>query len=106
VSTDFCATLREDSPRYQDWMQVFGTDTVYLKAPIPNWYDLPGRGATSCFDLDIASLTEEQKERMITFLANRFDVAEDVVRQDLDEIGCPIVTEDVALAIMNPLKWF
>ena len=105
MTTDFSATLREDSPRYHDWMTVFGTNTVYLKSPFPNWYGLPGKERTSCFDLDIASLTAEQRERMIVFLSQRFDVAEDIVRQDLDEVGCPIVAEDVAIAIAHPQRW-
>lgn len=106
MSKDFTATIREGSAREQDWLDVFGANEVTLKSPLPHLASAPGVPKALFFDLDLAALTDEQRGRLIAHLAQRFQVPEQEVAQDLDQEGCPILDEDVVVTVYHPQKWF
>src|SRR5262245_12581288 len=69
------ATIRPESDRYQTWMKVFGSDTVPLLTPWPRTLRGPNGKALEFYMLDVAALDDQQRERMIDDLVDRFDVA-------------------------------
>jgi hypothetical protein len=102
---DFTATIVENSPRAADWLKVFGGREIILKYPFARTGDFPGVGARDFYELDLAALTPEQRTRMIVHLASYFHLSEDEVQSTFDDVGCPILAEDVIVAIYNPIRW-
>lgn len=105
MSSDFVATIREGSPRYQEWLEVMGTNTIPLKSPIPRLTRLPGIGEVHVLVIDLALLTEGQRARMIKHLAAKFGIDEQEIASSLDHGGVPILDEDVIVTIFNPQRW-
>lgn len=102
---DFTATINEQSSRYADWMRVFGTNQVVLKSPLAHAGIFPGVGKKDCYDVDLAALTPAQRERMILHISERFDIPLEEVRAELDNVGMPILADDVIVTIHNPQRW-
>lgn len=103
---DFTATIRAGSPREADWLAVFGSREVVLKHPLPVEGSAPGVPHAFFYELDLTALTKEQRARLIAHLAARFQVPEHEVVQQLDQVGCPILDEDVTVTVTHPQKWF
>lgn len=103
---DFTATISKESPRYAIWMQVYGSDTVYIQSPIPYEAEIVDLGEQSIYMLDLELLTSEQRERQIAHIAERFELDPAEVEAELDEHGVPILAEDVTVTIGHPQKWF
>jgi len=106
MGNDFEATIRGDSERAATWREVLGTETVKIKSPFPVAVSLPGDIKTTAYQVDLRLLTAEQRARLVTHLAERFGYTAHDVDRDLDEIGCPILAEDVTLTVHNPQRWF
>jgi len=102
---DFEATLKGDSERAIAWREIFGGDTCFLKSPLPLYVNLPGRPKTLVYELDIDLLTADQRQRLVTHLAQEFGQSQAFVNDHLDGIGCPILAEHLLLTIHNPLRW-
>lgn len=93
------AHLSTSSPRYQDWLRVFGSSMVELEDPIGSYATLPGLGRTHVYRLKVSSLTPEQRGRLITWMAEKFSLPTDQVAADLDgPHGCPILADDVVVS--------
>lgn len=105
MSKDFIAKIREDSPRHEKWMRVMGTNEIPIKTPIPAQGSIAGQDNALFFMIDLNELAEEQKERLIQHISINFGVDEAEVRGSLDQVGCPILDEDVTIIILNPQKW-
>jgi len=105
MSKDFTATIRKESTRAQAWINILGTDTAPITSPIPTLASAPGVPEGLFYMLDLTQLTQEQRIKLIRYLAQRFDVVESEVAETLDEVGCPILDEDVVVTVHNPLKW-
>lgn len=103
--SDFKATLYIESKRYSDWLEVFGASTIDLRSPFPEQVLLPDERVAYAYKLDLTVLTTEQRARLITKLARNFELSEEEVARNLDKIGCPILAEDLSIAIHNPAKW-
>lgn len=103
---DFTATISPESPRHADWLKVYGTDTVYLQSPFAFTAEVEGLGEQSVYMLDLALLTDEQRQRQIDHIAEKFNLDPAVVEAELDEHGVPILGQDVYITIHNPQKWF
>jgi hypothetical protein len=54
--------------------------------------------------MDIAALTAEQRDRLVTYIAETFAIEAVGVEADLDKIGCPILAKDVTVTILKPWK--
>lgn len=106
VSKDFTATIRQGCPREQDWLAVLGSREVVLKSPLPHLASAPGHPEALFFEMDLAALSGEQRARLIKHLSKRFGVPVSEVARDLDQVGCPILDEDVTVCVAHPQKWF
>lgn len=105
MSEDFKAIINEKSTRYQEWLDIMGTNEFPLKSPIPERLSAPGIEAGLFFQIDIPLLTEEQRSRLVSRLAIRFNMDGQEVDDELDDIGCVVLDEDVTVIIFNPQKW-
>lgn len=92
--------------RKEEFLKVFGTDTIMVKSMIPEYIITPNQEKQLAYFLDLDSLTLEQRENLILHLSEKFNQPIEFVRKDLDNIGVPILTKDCILAIENPMRWF
>lgn len=113
---DFWAALRPDSPRYADWLKVYGPEAILgesgiqvpITTPIPERVQLP-IGVRSVFFVKLDRLSAEQRERLIRHLVERFGVPRAEVEADFRAKPgreCPILDEDVWVTILHPQRWF
>jgi len=90
------ATLDSKSPRYEDWKRILGTDRVPLMRPFSTHADLGPEKDVEIYLLDWQQLDEEQSSRLLAFLAQKFNVLEQEIENDLDCDGhFPIRAADV-----------
>ncbi|HEY7544428.1 MAG TPA: hypothetical protein VID27_06080 [Blastocatellia bacterium] len=97
------ATISKDSPRYDEWIKVFGTDTIPLLSPIPEPASGPGTGRALFYHLDTDALDEDQRRRLVEHLARKFKLREDLVWRDLGQVGCPILADDLIVVMDSRL---
>jgi len=91
------ASLNQSSPRYRDWFSILGTDKVPLLSPHTGKTKL-GEEEANVYLLDWQHLDQEQSDRLLAFLANKFAVDASVIESDLDETGhFPIREADVTV---------
>ncbi len=102
---DFTAHIHGDDERAAAWQIIFDGTAVPLRSPIPYLARLPGRGQELVYLLDIEALTAEQRGRLVTHIANKFNIPAEEVDADLDTHGCPILAEHVTVSIANPWRW-
>jgi hypothetical protein len=88
------------------WEAILGTATVHVKSPIPSRANLPGHPNTLSYELDLDFLTEEQRQRLIAYVAARFGFSESEVAANLDSEGMPILASDCVVSVKHPQKWF
>lgn len=105
MAKDFTATISGKSERAESWRQVYGSETINIKSPIPTFANLPGIGDTQIYELDLDLLTTEQRAKLVNYIATKFDIPVAEVDRDLNILGCPILAEDITVTIHNPLKW-
>lgn len=106
MSKDFVAHLTGDGERVAAWRSIFGDSQIYIRSPFSVLANLPGIGEAAIYELDLELLTAEQRQRLVNHIANKFNVPADEVERDLDTVGCPILAEDVFVAVHNPQRWF
>jgi hypothetical protein len=113
---DFWATLRTVSPRYADWLKVFGPEAVLgvsgvkvpITTPIPERVVLP-IGTREVFFIKLDLLSGDQRGRLVQHLSERFHIPAAEVEQDFrDRPGreAPVLNEDLFVAVFHPQKWF
>ena len=91
-------TLRAASARAADWLKIFGRlDSIPVKSWIAHWAELPGIGDSIVYMLDLERITAEERVRLIAHIAERFKFPLEVVAQDLDAEGVPILADDVTV---------
>jgi hypothetical protein len=94
------ARIRPDSPRYRDWLHVFGCDVVALASPVPQWAAAPGVPRGEFYALHVPSLSAPARERLVARLADRFGIPPEEVSRAIDgPEGVPILADDVTVAI-------
>jgi len=94
-----------DKERKKDFMKVFGTDIISIKSPIPIRIKIPSGEEKLAYFLDLDSITNEQRERLIQQISERFNQPIESVKENLDSIGVPILKEQCGLIIHNPQRW-
>lgn len=77
------ATLRSDSPRAETWREVYGSLSVPILSPIALRAQLPGRGPSLVYLVDVRALSPDVIERVIAYCAETFDMSVEVVREGL-----------------------
>ena len=99
------ATILKTSPRYQDWMDSFGTDTVPILSQEPVYNTAPGIPERVAFYLlDHSQLTEEQLQKVTELLSKKFSLPESEIIKDMAKYGLPILAEDVVISFEPDLE--
>jgi hypothetical protein len=106
MAKDFTATISGNSERAEVWRQILGTETVNIKSPFPSVANLPGKPTAKVYELDINLLSDEQRERLVNHISSQFNLSIADVSRDLNEMGCPLLAEDLTITVHNPQKWF
>jgi hypothetical protein len=101
---DFRCTIT-DPERAAEWEKHLGTKTVFIKSPIPVLASLPGHPCAEIYELDLDLLTDEQRESLIAWMAEKYSCPVDYVRQGLASQGVPILAEHCIVSIDNPQRW-
>ena len=96
-TTDNWQTLAkvENPDRRAFWLATLGTDTVPIFSIIPTWATLPNIGESLVFLLDVHALSQEQQEKLLAALAEKFDVPSVEARELFFRDGVPILADDV-----------
>ncbi len=104
MSRDFLVTVTGE--RAKDFIEVFGSPTVPVQLPAPHKAYLPGLlDQQLVYMLDLNEITDEQRQRLIAFIAQRFKLSYEDVARDLEAHGVPILASDCTVAIYNPQRW-
>lgn len=77
------------------WRRVFGINEAPITSVVPQPAYIPGKGEELVYWLDMEAISEDQRERLVQVIAKKFNVAEFVVMQELEETGLPILAEHV-----------
>lgn len=93
------ALLNEKSERYQEWLDVFGANVI----PITNAL-APARVSVlgvmrEVYFLDLRAITPLQRSRLLQHLAVKFSIPTREIASTIDEIGVPILANDVTASI-------
>jgi hypothetical protein len=105
MSQDFTVTVTNPA-RAADWQAILGRTTVAVTSPIPTRANLPGHPDALIYMLDLDELLQEEIDRLIAFIAQRFQIAEAEVAHDIRRQGFPILADDCYVAVANPQRWF
>ena len=95
MSKDILCTIYGERARLFE--EVFGTSTVYIEDAIGEIATLPGLGERHIYKLDMALVTPDQRAKLISILAPRFQLSEAEMPELLDAHGVPILAEDCVL---------
>src|SRR5262245_41409864 len=89
--------LMKSSPRYEKWREILQSDEAPIISPTPVKTIL-GPEMADVFRLNIAKLTADQRERLIDFIAEKFNVARATAQVEIETSGFPIRAADVVVA--------
>jgi hypothetical protein len=89
------------SERAAWWHEVFGGDRAPIKSIFPYRANLPGKPGALVYEMDLKALTPEMRERLVHSIARRFGQNPAFVEFDLDNVGCPILADDVVVSTTN-----
>ena len=104
MGKDFEVTIY-DKERKKNFLEVFGTDTVKVKSPIPEWIIRPNGEEALAYFLDLDLITKKERKKLIKQISEKFNQDIDFVRKNLDKMGLPILKEGCSLIIKNPQRW-
>lgn len=78
---------------------IFGRDEMPVVSLIPQMATLPGYDEPQMvYELDLKAVTDEQRQRLIDVLADKFDLSPELVADELDRHGVPILASDVSVS--------
>lgn len=92
--------IRRESPRYETWTAVFGAGAVELESPVAATAWSPEGARKEFYKVRVASLTPEQRARLVPHLCARFQLEPAEVERSLDdpEHGLPVLAEDLTVS--------
>lgn len=91
------AIISDRSPRYAEWLAVFGTAEVpIINILLPNKANVLGE-IRYVYMLDLKMLTPEQMGRLKGHIVSKFGIPMEEVERELPKIGVPILAEDVII---------
>ncbi len=96
------AKIRSGSPRYADWLAMFGTDTVVLQDAIPVLGSAPGIEQGLFYRVSVKHLTPEQRQRAFVYIAQKsgVDIVE-VKSKVMGGHGIPVIADDVFVSLQE-----
>ncbi len=98
------ATIMQKSERAPDWLNIFGRlSDIPVTKYLPDVVNLPGKPASRVYFLDLLRITPSERSKLIGSIARRFNLDRNFVEQHLDAEGCPILADEVVVAI--PLRF-
>lgn len=97
MSKDVTVTVHGE--RGEMFQQVFGTNTVCVESAIGELANLPGLGERHVYKLDLKEITPEQRAKLVSNLAGRFNLPESEVAALMEVHGVPILTDDCTLIV-------
>lgn len=98
MSANFVATVA-DGQRAAEWTAVYGKPRVCVRSPIAHLARLPGFDEPQLiYEVDLQTLSDEQTERLIAHLAQKFAIPVEEVRAELETHGVPILARDCTIA--------
>jgi hypothetical protein len=103
MGKDFKAIIHNEE-RKKQWIEVLGTNEVYLKSPFPYIAKVCGK-EQRVYLMDLDLLTKDQKDSLISHLAEKFDEDPEFVRNNIDELGVPVLAKDCSVIIKNLMRW-
>lgn len=71
----------------REWIEILGTDTVHIDPPIPQTVELPDGSSLMTYFMDLNKLTDNQKLRSIQYLAGKFSLPIENIKEQLDSNG-------------------
>lgn len=86
-----------DGERRAEWLAIFGTDTLPVKSPIPTRVNLPGIPNALVYEIDLAAISADQRQRLVAHTAAKFDCSPDYVDANLERLGMPVLAQDVTV---------
>jgi hypothetical protein len=91
------------------WRAILGVydeqPHVPLLSPVVHLGELPGLGRTRVYLVRLDLLTAEQRSRLVTHIATRFDESIQDVSDHLEAEGLPIRASTCSVVINNPQRW-
>jgi hypothetical protein len=93
------------SPGYDEWLELFGTDTVLLESPFPVLATAPALPETALFyKVDTAALSPECRARLVRHCAMRLGLTVTAVEEALADPrhGLPILLDDDVVVSDDP----
>lgn len=93
---DWRTTARILEPiRAEVWRGIVGGDMVPIVSIVPERVSLPGHCDAIVYMLDLKALDAGQRERLVEFLADKFEQDSQFVEDNLDAEGVPVLADDV-----------
>ena len=83
-----------DGPRRALYAEIFAEAVLPIKTVFTRKADLPGKLNADVYFLDIDVISDEQRKKLITVLAKRWEIPLDEMEQELDK-GVPILADGV-----------
>jgi len=90
------ATIHDEQRRAL-WIEVFENATMPIKSILPAKANVPEHENAEVYMLDLAAITDEQREKLVVSIARRFDIHPAEVAWELDK-GVPILAEGVSVS--------
>ncbi|MGJ3241131.1 MAG: hypothetical protein ACFE0Q_20645 [Anaerolineae bacterium] len=104
---DFTVTIYDTSDRADMWFRIFGNLTVPVQSFIPHCATLPGFDEPQrVYMLKLDAISDEERERLIDEIAQKFNADRETVATVLASDGMPILASDCIITVHNPQRWF
>jgi hypothetical protein len=104
MGKDFRVTITNPE-REEEFLKVFGRTTVNVESPIPHMASIPGKGRCRIYKLDLNLISEEEREKLVAHIAEKFKLNPEFVKAELARAGLPILADECTVVISNPQRW-
>ena len=77
-------------------LEIYGSHEIPLLSPIPTYQSLP-IGERLCYLVNLRCLTPEQRQRLVSHIAGRFNLDPTHVDSKLDQVGVPVLADNITV---------
>jgi hypothetical protein len=93
------ARLNPESPRFETWWLILGSDVVPLLSPRTYRANFgEAEVNVTIYKLDVANFTVDQRDRLVQWISEKFGAAPAEINRELEAVGFPIREVDVVVA--------